>query len=284
MLKRLSLLIFSFLITQANAATFNISCGADIEIASSSCSIHLSGALERGDNEKLRAILSSRLNPGLSYLTLSLDSPGGSVEEAMAIASSVRQGILKTTTTKFNRRNYGDRRIEQLRCVSACFLIWVAGAERFAYTATAKGGDWHGIGLHRPYFESNTYQQSPQAVADAQKKITREVREYLINEQVPLAYIQQMLQRSSREIYWLTENGDGFLLNGRAPWFEEMMIARCGFDPVYDRDSEKFIVRQSPNGQSANVRAAIEKYFQWRQNYNVCEYSIRRAAQHSFQR
>jgi hypothetical protein len=117
-------------------------------------------------------------------------------------------------------------------------------------------------------------------------------REYLLRELVPQSLVEKMLQRSSTEIYWLTQD-DTLELSGRAPWFDEMMIARCQYDPTYDRATMLWATRTdyehykkySESGVKRPPRSGVfesaryTKYLQWKQEYNSCEYASRRAAQ-----
>lgn len=77
-------------------------------------------------------------------LTLSLNSDGGSVDEAMAIARLVRRKAMRT------RVDYNQS------CLSSCVFVFAGGVRRMTFTGSR-------IGIHRPYFSSLapnlTYQQ-----------------------------------------------------------------------------------------------------------------------------
>ena len=60
-------------------------------------------------------------------------------------------------------------------------------------------------------------------------------REFLVRESVPQRLIDEMMQRSSKEIYWLSV-AEVARIPGRAPWFEEWLIARCNFDPAIAKE------------------------------------------------
>ena len=270
-------------LSNAHAATFKIFCDSQVERASKSCAIKITGVIKKGDSAKLLRIIKTPVKKGWSYGDILLDSPGGDVSEAMEIAKLVRKYMLRTSTT----HSRGDpERLESKRfysCISSCFLVWVAGTERFSFNGYDQiEGQHYGIGLHRPYFPSHVYGYSPAKVSEIHKSINALIREYLQQEQVPDLFIEQMLERSSKEIYWAGNRGMEFSLNGRAPWFEEMMIARCGFDPAYDRESEWRISDQiSRTGVSEHYTpdSITERYQHWRQKYNSCAHSIRLKAQ-----
>ncbi len=260
------------------AASFSTRCDSQIDRVRQGCTITLAGKIEAGDSDRLRMVLGKKLPSGWRYNDLLLDSMGGDVAEALLLAATVREAMLATTTYEVGAGKYSHR-----RCVSACFLVWVAGVERSSMSGSSPQGGPFGIGLHRPYFSPAAYQNSPSRVASAQQEMTSKVRDYLKREQVPEQYVDKMIERSSREVYWLHESGDPFALNGRAPWFEEMMIARCGFDPVYEREFQANDVQRTLKGQSTPDREKAA-YFTWRQKYNGCEYEVRKAAQQVFQK
>ena len=263
---------------RAFSASFTTKCEGNLARLSQACTVKLTGKIERGDAAALRKVLREGLKGDWFYGTLLLDSLGGEVKEALLVASVVREALLATSTVDME----ADPTVRGARnfwpCVSACALIWFAGVDRNSYAGQNKTDGCFGIGLHRPYFSADTYSKSPALVAEAQQEMTMQVREFLRREQVPEQFIQRMLDRSSREVYWLDESGDASALTGRAPWFEEMMIARCGFDPAYDRESEATIVRGLSN-EKRETSPESESYRSWRRNYNGCEYQTRRSAQ-----
>lgn len=274
------LLLFSSFVSFA--ASFSSKCDGQMEQVSKGCTITLTGKIESGDANRLRAMLERPLPSGWRYNTLLLNSMGGDVEEAFSLAQVVREAMLATTTFTLDQVGQGGKQ-SQWPCVSACFLVWVSGTERSSMSGSSRRDGTFGIGLHRPYFSPAAYQNSPSKVAAAQQEMTLKVRDYLRREQVSELFIEKMIERSSKEVYWLHESGDPFALNGRAPWFEEMMIARCGFDPAYDRDFQAREIQLSLKGKTTPEKERVA-YFAWRQKYNACEYEIKRAAQQAFRK
>lgn len=108
------------------------------------------------------------------------------------------------------------------------------------------------------------------------------VREYLKREQVPEALIEKMMKRSSKEVYWLEED-DADYISEKAPWFEEMMISRCNYDPIFDRTMEEITVQKMQKNRHEKTYNETDKdlikYLKWRQNQNSCEYEIKRTSQ-----
>lgn len=276
----------------AEAATFSVLCDNLEEVARGSCTIKLTGQITSGDSERLRAVIRQPLPQGRFYHSLLLESRGGSVPAAIDVAKVVRQAMLSTTTVRVPADAMSRDRATRDRsgpitskCISACFLIWVAGAERYTHVWS----DRSDIGLHRPYLDPAGYAGSPDAIASMQQQLMRATSEYLKDESVPQALIEKMLQRSSTQVYWLSpEDPD---LTGRAPWFEEMMIATCKLDPSYERESSQWASSQIDDSVQRQLRDGVRKprapdlgprnaaYLAWKQQYNSCEYAARAAAQ-----
>jgi hypothetical protein len=199
-----------------------------------------------------------------------LDSPGGDVQEAFSLSDVVVRAVLDTATHTPGRPITLPP-MHQNVCVSACFLVWVAGADR-AHWSFGK----FGLGLHRPYFAPETYaQQDAGTAAQQQQESFIRVRTYLRRFEVPDALIDTMMTRSSREIYWLSSNDDSSVMSGRAPWFEELMIARCKYDPAFARDENAAGGQEIVKTLKQPTTARWNKYLEWRHAYNSCEYAFR---------
>lgn len=276
----LAALSVALTVRPAQAATFSVLCDYQAEKVSRGCNILLSGPLVSGDSGRLLSTLKRRLPEGWRYGALLLDSPGGSVEEAIKVADVVRRALLDTSTYRFGdlRR---DQKTQHFTCVSACFLVWVAGAERNALPPfNFVPGDKSAIGLHRPYFEASAYHQAPDRVAAIQQQAMLAAEAYLRREQVPQHLIEKMLQRPSTQVYWLSEE-DTDAVVGQSAWFQEMMIARCEWDPAFDQDEQAWSAQQTMAGkhQALQDSPRYKRFITWRQRYNSCQYGIRAAAQ-----
>jgi hypothetical protein len=134
----------------AMAATFASTCDAEIEKIAG-CTIVMTGDVVKGDNQRLIELLRTTRNSGQNFFrSMLLQSLGGSISEALLIAQTVTQNVLDTKTTAYWRKEYP---LSESYCVSACFLIWVAGAERMHFSYPSRSGkNPVGLGLHRPYF------------------------------------------------------------------------------------------------------------------------------------
>jgi hypothetical protein len=279
----------------ASAATFSVLCDNSFEVASQACTIQLSGRIEQGDASRLRSVIGQNLPDGWRYGAVLLESPGGSVSAALEVAEVVRKAMLDTTTYRLPKDAVNPKKLgtdgyqTRRKCVSACFLIWVAGSDRSAFTYSLVEGGTSDIGLHRPYLDKSAYEGSPEKVAERQQQVMLATAEYLKREQVPQALIEKMLQRASTQVYWLTDEDPD--ITGRSPWFEEMMIARCGYDPTYDRETAAWVSKAIDENSSkqraagkkkltpADLGPRYAKYIEWRQQYNACEYNARALAQ-----
>jgi hypothetical protein len=236
---RLACLAFILMLGRALAlgATFTIHCESEYQ-QKSGCVVIMNGEIETGDAAKLRELFARGI-PAPGFVNdLVLDSPGGNVAEALRLAAVVRQAMLSTTNSHFHLR-----KVNRYVCASACFLVWVSGAVRRHITngkGNPKGpqaGIPYGIALHRPYLSSTAYREiDGQQLATGQAFAAAKVREHLLSEGVPSSLIDQMMKRSSREILWLESS---FGIPERAPWYEELLIARCKHDPIQERASRQ---------------------------------------------
>ena len=136
-----------------------------------------------------------------------LDSAGGDVMEAMKIGNFIRETVSGTLVTK--------------TCVSACVFILVAGVSKTALPSSA-------IGLHRPYFKPETYSSlSLNEAEDGYAKVRNATSKYLIDMEVPKAYIEKMFSIASDEVYFLSDAEKNRLLVSPSA-YSEWVRAKCG--------------------------------------------------------
>lgn len=103
--------------------------------------IRVSGLIERGDLERLRAALASRSEPS-RRVRLSLDSPGGHLREALELAAHVHGENIATYVA------------DAAVCESACSIVFMAGSavgeqEKYPDRMLHTGGR---LGFHAPAF------------------------------------------------------------------------------------------------------------------------------------
>jgi hypothetical protein len=93
--------------------------------------IALGGDIEDGDAAATEAMIKSANDDGRLVSALRLDSPGGSLAEAIKLAELIRRAKLPTIVAAGSR------------CASACFIVFAAGVEKFASYDAAIGV--HGV-------------------------------------------------------------------------------------------------------------------------------------------
>lgn len=228
-----TLLSFFSLMQSVSAADVTLECYSDYV----ACEIHLEGPIVKGDADKVLGFVRDPPNRQNIIAHLVLDSPGGEVEEAMRLAEVVRMALI--TTANWGLFKNGNRQPFDLDrmspCVSACALVWLAGPER----VLKFGRHNRALGLHRPYFSKERYaSESPSQLSRKQAEVMLRVREFLASEGMPASVVDAMMNRSSREIYWVPRKE--YEAIGKYPaWFEEVLIAKCNFDPDLKRSLEE---------------------------------------------
>ena len=202
--------------------------------------ILLTGEILPGDYERLLALIGNDTDRFWRAVGFTLASPGGDIAEALKIARLVKE----TYSMVFAGPVTGP-------CVSACFFIFAAAAFRDATVQS--------LGIHRPYVHPKRL--ASMSVGEAQtlqKDVLRRARLYLEDLDVPTNLIDKMFQRASTEVYWLTQNEIEDQLGRRPPWYEQFLIARCGFNKSLERQyfltNDKKILDQLTNINLCGVR------------------------------
>ena len=139
----------------------------------------LTGAIAPGDAQRLMS--EERLDPGL---TVYLNSPGGSVADALALGRWLREREADTAM--------GESDV----CLSACPYLLAGGVQR-----RVADGAW--VGVHQHYFDQNTVLPAFLAVEDIQRG-QGEVMAHLIAMGIDPALMQPALMTPPSEIYILT--------------------------------------------------------------------------------
>jgi hypothetical protein len=207
----------------------------------------LSGEIRKGDAEKLaKAFMQARPYP----MRLTLNSPGGEVEEALRIVSLVKALRLPITEVEGGGT-----------CASACFFIYLAGDMRNAAGTIdgVRASQIIGyIGLHRPYVKSDSTKRD--GSTDAEKRqhdLIQIISSYLRNEDVHQRLIDLMMSRSSADIYWMTRD-DIVELGYDRPALEELLISRCGDSDT--RIAADLWKAEHINYSDAHARAKARSY------------------------
>lgn len=241
--------LFIFL-TPALAAEFSTSCPTPTQ-PNVGCWILLRGPIVQGDSERLWATLKSQPRGSDIYRYLLLDSPGGDVAEALKLTKIVRDALLETQNSAVVLT--GLLKSPAYTCASSCVLILMAGVQR-----NFSPNDGGRLGLHRPSFSAETYsgKSPPSDLAERQHQTMRYVREFLLSEGMPQRLVEEMMNRSSREIYWVDFMNDWLDVRSRAAWFDEMLISRCNFDPTAEGRVGKAMVEGNKTAESM-ARAGV---------------------------
>ena len=147
-------------------------------------------------------------------VTVSLNSNGGSLAEAIKIGEAVREMALETRVADS----------DEARCTSACFFVWVAGIER----SVPNGSDTKRLGIHRIYFNRDQYKGLSSSDAEEEySKAQNSSVAYLLKMGVPLDIANNAFRTPSNDVYFLTQK-EVSSLEGIVPYFDELLIARCG--------------------------------------------------------
>ena len=193
------------------------------EVPNEEVVLTIKGEITKGDSEKLlKQVMTHRF---ISEVVL--DSPGGSVSEALQMASTI-SGLRITT-----------RVASEKLCASSCFFLFLAGEPRQASGMTTINGIFFGrVGLHRPYLTKEFFNNNENLNSTkTQEELMVAVKKYLEKQMVPNYLIETMMSRSSSEIYLLSDK-DLQSLGEVYPPREELFTAKCGykknqtFDPI----------------------------------------------------
>jgi hypothetical protein len=164
----------------------------------------LRGPIVNGDYKKVEKLIEDSW-PRLA--TISLESEGGSVREALQIGRILRK-FLVTTDVPANRCMVDvsgalvpsglsvppNPDVDSCVCASACALVWFGGVERMGT-----------VGLHRPKITDPDFANLPPAEAmTVYRKILADIETYLTEMEVPHALVDKIAETGSSDIDWIT--------------------------------------------------------------------------------
>lgn len=246
----ISMGLLAFLASHGRAAEVGFDFG-DREEDIGGPKITLKGEIEKGDCNKVIAYSAvfSILNSGL---TISLDTPGGDVIEAMQIGWFCRETFAKVLIEQGNR------------CYSAGVLVLVGAPERQMFFSFTHENDGYlpSIGLHRPRFTDGNFGETDGIEArDKYEALSDLVRAYLKNMGAPEDFIERMFRASSEELDFVPDvalrdlsyrfperiaDDISFVktiqeyLVGREPFLEEWLLSACP-DRLADSEFDDWI-------------------------------------------
>jgi len=198
--------------------------------------ISISGEILATDVAKF-AETEKLLRPKVEVLAVELDSPGGNVIAAMEIGEIIRNDWVWTTVND----------TPPARCLSACILIFAAGATRVA-------GPDSRLGIHRPFFEAKVFAGLDRNSAKAKYDgLLKSVSAYLAKMTLSDQLFNEMMKVPSSGIR-LLQYEEVLALNltgqdpGYAEWVRAKNVAKYGEELANAR--EKWLEQE---------RAAIER-------------------------
>jgi len=188
---------------------------ADIYISENGYVISYSGKIESGDySEIISQIVSSKNLPA----TISLNSPGGSVTEAIKIGKLLRKGLFQSVIA------------ENGICNSSCFILWASAVRRIPASAMLSYNNKNAkLGLHRPYFSQDEYAKlNIQSASESYRSLEKDYRAYLESIGTPEELLDLMLKTKSSEAVFINDEEMVDKLGQVAPFYEEWLLAKCG--------------------------------------------------------
>lgn len=169
--------------------------------------LRITGAIESGDAARLRQLITSDTKKYVYADAISVDSPGGSVDEAIQIASIIEESGEPVIVDK------------GAVCASACFLLFVSAPYRYSV------GD---VIIHRPYYDMKALTGGSQAAMS--KKFQTSIlamSQFLQSRSVPGDLVDKMMDKPSSDGYYLTDS-DQQRIGIMSPAVEEFTIQNCG--------------------------------------------------------
>jgi hypothetical protein len=169
----------------------------------------LSGEIVPGDYDRLLAKIAEDDKRFLSHNKLILASSEGNAVEAMKIARLVQALYTQVVVGPLTGR-----------CAGACFLIYAAAVER--------GTDGENLlGVSRPGLAESEWVGRPTTEAALlEDGMQGPVRDFLVENEVPPDLLEQVFQRPSTDIYWLTDS-DETALGSKSPAFGRFLAKNC---------------------------------------------------------
>jgi hypothetical protein len=211
--------------------------------------VRLSGTIEPGDTQKIIALI--RESPSeFAKRNWKLDSNGGDISEAMKIGDLVKN--LYVTVNVIDPIVVTP---PKARCASACFFIYVS--------ALSRNAQYGSIGVHRPYFPPEVFANLSPAEAEREyARLSKGVRDFLVDRGVPNAIIETMFALASNEIRWLSDSELDSIGDGPA-WFDQYLVSKCGFN------KRMFLAAVTQDPQKAKAWGKCEEEFSYNEELNA---------------
>lgn len=246
--------------------------------------VDISGKIVTGDLAKIKRVSAALILSLPEYppkpLKFHLNTPGGNIEEAMAIGKFAREilasigsygkiiiapGSEEEETLIKSEKLLGHKDTDYVvlkpdmpiseefivRNYSAGIFIFYGAVRRsLRDNSDQRLGFYKSrsipvMGIHRPYYEKEFYSKLSSAqAAESYKYLEKSVRSYLVEMGAPQEIIDRMFNRSSTEIDLLTDREFRKYYKPEESFLEEWLIAKCGASGeqniLKDHDLEDF--------------------------------------------
>ena len=184
--------------------------------------IHISGSIAPGDAAKVAALLKGE------QMTVSINSPGGDVYEAMRLGRLLRarRATIEVTSRSSMPRGSVWESSPSV-CASACILVYAGATTRYVSFWQDTTGTVHTSKLlvHRPYFQS----VSPANARAYWQRADKDIRSYLAEMNVPQRLADLMNATPPERARELSYAEREELLPSVDPAEEEMGVAQNAF-------------------------------------------------------
>ncbi len=217
--------------------------------------VFLEGPIERGDAEKFEDAVADALSrPFLNQLVFVLNSPGGSVSEAIKIGRTVRNLLATTRTSATAYRNYFDQFDQGVGepwggmtvadgslsrespnagyCWSACTLIFASGVIRESVENVDKKNQFMvipTIGIHRPKMPDEEYSElSPEEAQIAHASMLESMGSFLKEMGASDEFVKRTMATPSHDIDLVSVDELEKMISEVEPFFEDWIAAKCG--------------------------------------------------------
>jgi hypothetical protein len=207
--------------------------------------LQIRGVIQPGDYQKVVRLLGDDRAEGflLNGRVVDVESPGGSVDEAMKLGRLFRDLYAKINVYR--------------QCSSACFFLYVGAVDRFPLGQ---------IGLHNPYLDARSANQLSIPTLEAElRRAEIATRDFLKEFAVPSYLVERMFSRTSVETYKLTSE-DKFAVGLIAVGWGQVRVSKCGARPDLERQFMSDPLSYSP--------LATTEYGQYRTKVRECENAL----------
>ena len=243
--------LFAVLLVLLLSATLNSLLAAEIRLQNQSYVIE--GEIETGDYDKLEALVRSK---GWYVHSVTIGSRGGDMLESLKIGRLIRK-MRFATIAPVSREGEGPPSIKDpsnATCASACFLIYIAGVDRF-------GG---ALGLHRPAVTDDYLRAIQVDEAIEEYRLLRKmITDYIVEMGIPVVYADRLFSNPRDRIEYLEEEEIQRHFLHEIPEVEDWLSARCPrFTPLeamawYDKPWQG---REPYDAEAKIIAQANEKF------------------------